>query len=310
MKLRPDSTEHFQKLLSEATKVSGADLSAIDKLIEHVPEDMTATVQAGMSLETFQKKLATGKQWLPVDPPHAENLSIGKLLSINANGPRRFGFGTIRDWIIGLTVVLPDGQLVRNGGKVVKNVAGFDLCRLFINAHGTLGFIIEATFKLLPLPQEEIFLKKEYGSIKAAEELFEQIWHSDLQPCVLDLHRMNDLPLSLVIGFSGTKTDVESQSNIAREMGLTTKTDCSYDLAFRSTAHHSESVAPCNLFSALRQLTNVDFVARAGNGVFYVGKDQAKLSKEIISDGRVPEPSILQGRVKDLFDPNGKLPSL
>ena len=142
MKLQPDSIEHLQKLLPQAVNITDANLSAIDKLIEHVPEDMTTTVQAGMMLATFQEQLATNGQWLPVDPPHADNLSIGKLLSTNANGPRRFGFGTIRDWLIGLAFVLPDGQLVRNGGKVVKNVAGFDLCRLFVGSHGTLGMIV------------------------------------------------------------------------------------------------------------------------------------------------------------------------
>ena len=158
---------------------------------------------------------------------------------------------------------MPDGQLVRNGGKVVKNVAGFDLCRLFVGSHGTLGVIVEATFKLLPLPQKEIFLQKECKSIKAVEKLLEQIWNSNLQPCVLDIHRMNDHPITLVAGFSGANADVKSQSNIASEMGLKSETDCTYDGVFRSTAYRSESVAPSNLFSALRQLTNVNIVARA-----------------------------------------------
>ena len=310
MKLQPNSIEHLQKLLSQASEVTDANLSTIDKLIEHIPEDMTATVQAGMMLATFQEQLAKGGQWLPVDPPHPHDLSVGELLSTNANGPRRFGFGTIRDWLIGLAFVLPDGQLVRNGGKVVKNVAGFDLCRLFVGNHGTLGMIVEATFKLLPLPQKETFLQKECKSLKVAEKLLEQIWNSNLQPCVLDIHRMNDHPITLIAGFSGANTDVKSQSNIAHEMGITTKTDCSYDWVFRSTAHRSESVAPSNLFSALRQLTNVDFVARVGNGVFYVNDDKTKLSKEENVDDSVSEPSILQARVKELFDPKGKLPRL
>ncbi|HIG81295.1 MAG TPA: FAD-binding oxidoreductase, partial [Verrucomicrobiales bacterium] len=104
------------------------------ELIEHVPEDMTATVQAGMSLGDFQTQLAQQNQWLPVDPPCPADRSIGALLAGNTTGPRRFGFGTVRDWLIGIAVVLPDGRLIRNGGKVVKNVAGFDLCKLFIGS--------------------------------------------------------------------------------------------------------------------------------------------------------------------------------
>ena len=128
MTLTPTSIEQLRQPLPKAKAVESIDLSAIGELIEHVTEDMTATVQSGMSLGDFQTQLAQKNQWRPVDPPSPAELSIGALLAGNATGPRRFGFGTIRDWLIGIAVVLPDGRLIRNGGKVVKNVAGFDLC--------------------------------------------------------------------------------------------------------------------------------------------------------------------------------------
>ena len=131
MTLKPNSIAELQELLPQSQRFDGVSLEAVAELIEHVPEDMTAIAQAGMTLADFQSRLAKAGQWLPVDPPHPQAVTIGELLACNLNGPRRFGCGTIRDWVIGMAVVLPDGRLIRNGGKVVKNVAGFDLCRLF-----------------------------------------------------------------------------------------------------------------------------------------------------------------------------------
>ena len=142
MILEPKSIDHLQQLLKDSQQVETVALPNIANLIEHVPEDMTATVEAGMTVVEVQRLLAKGGQWLPVDPPNPESVTVGDLLSENLNGPRRFGCGTIRDWVIGMAMVLPDGTLIRNGGKVVKNVAGFDLCRLFIGAQNTLGFSI------------------------------------------------------------------------------------------------------------------------------------------------------------------------
>ena len=126
MILKTDSLENLRVALPEnCEQIEGFELSNLNNLIEHVPEDMTATVQAGMMLQNFQTALARHNQRLPVDPPCPGALSIGALLAGNLNGPRRFGCGTIRDWLIGITVVLADGRLISNGGKVVKNVAGF-----------------------------------------------------------------------------------------------------------------------------------------------------------------------------------------
>jgi len=155
MTLKPNSIAELQELLPQSQRFDGVSLEAVAELIEHVPEDMTAIAQAGMTLADFQSRLAKAGQWLPVDPPHPQAVTIGELLAGDLNGPRRFGCGTIRDWVIGMSVVLPDGRLIRNGGKVVKNVAGFDLCRLFVGAKNELGIIVEAAFKLLPMPEAE-----------------------------------------------------------------------------------------------------------------------------------------------------------
>src|SRR5262249_42814250 len=152
MELKATTVAELSKLLASANargeKIASFDLSALNRLLEHKAEDMTATVEAGSTLTALQRELAKRGQWLPVDPPNAERLSIGALLSTNANGPRRFGFGTARDYLIGMTAVLADGRVIHAGGKVVKNVAGYDLMKLFIGSRGSLGVIVEATFKV------------------------------------------------------------------------------------------------------------------------------------------------------------------
>src|SRR6185503_10819360 len=159
MKLCPSSAEELARSLRDASqaasRIERIDLSALSRILEHAPEDMTVTVEAGATLASLQRALASRGQWLPVDPPHPERLTLAGLLDTNASGPRRAGFGTIRDYVIGLRVALADGRLIRSGGKVVKNVAGYDLMKLFIGARGTLGVIVEVTFKLLPLPEAE-----------------------------------------------------------------------------------------------------------------------------------------------------------
>lgn len=297
MTLKPGSIPELQKLLPQSQRVANVSLEAVAEFVEHVPEDMTATVQAGMCLAVFQKRLAASGQWLPVDPPNPELVTVSELLAKNLSGPRRFGCGTVRDWLIGLAVVLPDGRLIRNGGKVVKNVAGFDLCRLFVGAKNELGIIVEAAFKLLPLPEAEAHLAKPCESLGQAEEVLEKIWASDLQPTVLDLHRVDGKPLTLVAGFAGPSADIEAQSGAANALGFAVDASLDYDARFRQTAPRFTSVAPGKLISTLRNLGDESFVARAGNGVVY--HPSAKL-KEV--------PSLdLQKRVKDIFDPKGVL---
>ena len=310
MTFAPNNIVQLREQLPKAKSVKAMDLSAIGELIEHVPEDMTATVQAGMSLEDFQTQLAQQNQWLPVDPPCPADRSIGALLAGNTTGPRRFGFGMVRDWLIGIAVVLPDGRLIRNGGKVVKNVAGFDLCKLFIGSRGTLGVIVEATFKLLPKPEAELFLKKECASLDDAEQLLEQLWQSDLQPHVLDLHRLVGQPVNLVAGFSGALADVEAQTTVASALGLRSETNLDYDAAFRPTAHVTESVAPADTINFLRSITDCDFVARAGNGVVYLRHHHPEKFKGGIGNDLVFNPPAVQTRIKNIFDPEGILPKL
>jgi glycolate oxidase FAD binding subunit len=130
-------------------------LGRLGRVLEHEPADLTATAEAGITLEGLQEALGAKGQWLPLDPAAPREATLGGILAANASGPRRLGYGTARDLVIGIRIVAPDGGLVRAGGKVVKNVAGYDLAKLYIGSLGTLGIIVDATLKLRPRPETE-----------------------------------------------------------------------------------------------------------------------------------------------------------
>jgi FAD/FMN-containing dehydrogenase len=126
----------------------------MNRFITHEPADLVATVEAGATLREFQERLAQAGQWLPVDPPDEANATIGSVVATAVAGPQSFGYGPLRSFVIGLRAVLADGRRIKAGGNVVKNVAGYDLCKLFTGSYGTLGVITDVTFKLRPLPAE------------------------------------------------------------------------------------------------------------------------------------------------------------
>jgi glycolate oxidase FAD binding subunit len=129
------------------------DLSGLNRVVAHEPGDLTVTVQGGVTLGDVQDALSLHNQYLPLDPSHAERATIGGILATNAYGPSCLGHGTARDWLIGLTVIDAAGRLVKGGGRVVKNVTGYDLPKMHVGALGTLGVIVEATFKVAPRPE-------------------------------------------------------------------------------------------------------------------------------------------------------------
>ncbi len=128
----------------------------LNQVLDHEPADLVASAQAGVTLGTFNQTLARGRQWLPLDPPDDGRATIGGVVATGLSGPQRYGYGAPRNFVIGMSVVLADGKLVKAGGRVVKNVAGYDLCKLFTGSYGTLGLITELTFKLRPWPAKEV----------------------------------------------------------------------------------------------------------------------------------------------------------
>jgi FAD/FMN-containing dehydrogenase len=129
--------------------------SRLNQIIEHEPADLIAVAQAGVKLIDFNAKLAENGQWLPLDPPDDGRASIGGVVATGTGGAQQFGYGRPRGSVIGMKVVLADGSVIKAGGRVVKNVAGYDLCKLFAGSFGSLGIITEVNFKLRPRPARE-----------------------------------------------------------------------------------------------------------------------------------------------------------
>ena len=194
-------------------------LRRLGHLLEHEPGDLTVTAEAGMTLADLQTALRARGQWLSLDPPDAERATLGGVVAANASGPRRQLYGTVRDLLIGLTVVTADGSLLRGGGKVVKNVAGYDLPKLFVGSHGTLGIIVETTFKLRPLPDEERLVAVGFDRLKDCGAAARTLLAGDLIPstleivdgvCATTLGLAGGAP-ALVVGFDGVAEQVQWQ---------------------------------------------------------------------------------------------------
>jgi len=140
------------------------------RLLEYEPADLTCRVEAGMRVADLQATLEANGQRLPLDPPHPDHATVGGMVAANTNGLNRARHGTVRDWVIGMAVAYPSGKVARAGGKVVKNVAGYDLMKLHTGALGTLGVIVEVNFKVQTRPEADVTLLGHFrGPVGRAE---------------------------------------------------------------------------------------------------------------------------------------------
>ncbi len=151
-------------------------------------ENLTLSAESGMTLNEVQKSLAkVGKGYfLPLDPPFTEKATLGGIVATNSSGPKRLLYGTARDMIIGTKAVFPNGDIVVSGGKTVKNVSGYDMCKLLIGSYGTLGILCEMTFKLLPLPEKEATLLLSFTRLEEADGFAREVRSSQLIPSSIE----------------------------------------------------------------------------------------------------------------------------
>lgn len=161
--------------------------AGMSRIIDYEPADLTATVEAGCQLAAFNLKAAADRQFIPLDPFGDERSTIGAVISTASFGPLRCAYGTPRDWLIGIRVVHADGRITSAGGKVVKNVAGYDLCKLYTGSFGTLGIIAEMSFKLRSLPSDESTIIINHASAEPLLKLTAGIMDSDLSPSAMEL---------------------------------------------------------------------------------------------------------------------------
>lgn len=158
----------------------------LNRIVEYEPADLVVTAEAGLRLAELQKTLLKNDQRLPVDPPYTDATTLGGLVSANSSGPMRYRFGSCRDLLLGVRVAAASGAIRRSGGKVVKNVAGYDLRKLYIGVLGTLGIITELTFKLYPLPESEKTFIASFKEIKNLADLASRVLGSQLLPYAIE----------------------------------------------------------------------------------------------------------------------------
>ena len=206
-------------LLGRGTAPGGpvlpVDLTGLDRIVEHAHEDLTVTVEPGVRFQTLDRALAERNQWLPLDPFPENRGTVGGLIAADRRGPLAGGMGSIRDFLIGVRFVDSKGSVVSAGGRVVKNVAGYDLMKLMIGSLGQLGIVVEATLRLLPRPEcwsaveiknPDLSLVKTSQSNLAGEVAPRGLWRVRAQ----GLER-------LLAVFAGAGKQVESQVNQVRK---------------------------------------------------------------------------------------------
>jgi glycolate oxidase FAD binding subunit len=158
----------------------------LDRVLIYEPDDLTISVEAGMTLQALDELLAANGQMLPLDGPLPARATIGGFLATGADGPRRLGYGTARDMLIGVRVVEATGRVSKAGGMVVKNVSGFDMMKLYLGSLGTLAIIVSANFKLMPRPRAAASLLAACPAPEVAFALAEAIFASQLTPVAVE----------------------------------------------------------------------------------------------------------------------------
>ncbi len=271
----------------------------LDRVLEHEAGDLTCTVESGLRLSALNAGLALEGQRLSLDPPG--DPTIGALLSENVSGPLRHRFGAPRDLVLGVTLVLADGTIASAGGKVVKNVAGYDLSRLVCGSRGRLALIARASFRLHPLPQSQRTL---VVATDDAAETVAVLFGSRLEPSALDvLH-----PGRVAVRFEGSETAVDAQ--VATAQALVAGNEGDEEIWAESRRRQQEArrttrFAPGELRDILERLPEA--VVRPSAGVAYTATGIQPTSSEPQSPPSAEALHRLEERILRAFDPKGTL---
>jgi glycolate oxidase FAD binding subunit len=199
-------------------------LARLAQVISYEPDDMTVVAGAGMTLAALEAVLGRHGQHLPVDPVSPEQTTLGAMLGAAQSGPLRLSAGTARDLLIGVQFVGHGGAAVRGGGRVVKNVAGYDLMKVMIGCFGTLGVVTEATFKVRPVPETYAvalsFHRAVGGAFDAAFQLHDALplLHLEIVSPGVNLPMSREAQFSLAAGVSGNRKDVDYQMEIIHQL--------------------------------------------------------------------------------------------
>jgi glycolate oxidase FAD binding subunit len=244
--LRPDTSEDLAAVITDANRAREAmvlwgggtrigvgdpptrydvavDLTGLAGIVEHSPADLVCTVRAGTTLAELARALsASGQRW-PVEAPSAERATVGGTIASAAAGPSRLRYQHPRDWIIGCTAVLGDGTITRAGGRVVKNVTGYDMTRLYSGSYGTLVALSEVTLKLVALPERTTTLRATVADLREALRVAAELRATHLPLDALAIvtgsaaERVGDARASVFIRIAGTSAAVERVTGAVRE---------------------------------------------------------------------------------------------
>lgn len=203
------------------------DMRGLDGVLDYPARDMTITVQPGISVSRLQETLAGEKQRLPIDVPRSPEATLGGIIAANVSGARRLGYGTLRDYVIGISAINDEGQEFKGGGRVVKNVAGYDMCKLLVGSLGTLGIISQVTLKLRPVPETSQFVLLPVSGA-ALEDALDVVHRSRTRPAAVELLENREgsglegmspgkEDWVLAVGYEGSAEAVRWQVNQLRE---------------------------------------------------------------------------------------------
>jgi len=209
-----------------------ASLLNLNRIVEYEPADLVVTAEAGLRLAELQKTLTKNGQRLPLDPPYSDKTTIGGTVSSNSSGPMRYRFGSCRDLLLGVRVMSSSGAVMSSGGKVVKNVAGYDLRKMYIGALGSLGIITELTFKLSPLPETEKTFIASFKDIKSLADLAGRVLGSHLLPYAIEALnsgaarvaaedagvQLGEAPYIVAVGFGDVEESARKQLSAIEEL--------------------------------------------------------------------------------------------
>jgi glycolate oxidase FAD binding subunit len=196
----------------------------LDRIVAYDASDLTVTVEAGATLQGLNARLAQTDQWLPLDPSYGDSITVGGLVAADRNGPIRLAYGKARDLLLGVKVVTADGEVLRGGGRVVKNVAGYDLPKLFVGSFGTLGVIVEASFRVWPRPAQQRVFVWPAPSVADAVERGLMLLRSGVTPILLEALNANAGEAvgvgsaALVVGCAGCEAEVQAEEKKLGEL--------------------------------------------------------------------------------------------
>lgn len=213
------------KLDSPNLRLMAVNTSRLNRLVEHAVGDLTVTAEAGMKFADLQQVLTTAGQFLPIDPAYPQHATLGGIIATADTGSLRHRYRGVRDLLLGMTFVRSDGKIATAGGRVVKNVAGYDLMKLFTGAYGTLGIISQVTFRVYPLPESSgtVILTGETDALTQATQI---LLSSALTPTAVDLLSPNLVTklglgksTGLIVRFQSIAESIEQQSARLRSVG-------------------------------------------------------------------------------------------